>query len=209
MMIQLPRRIGAVLVALALTCGALAPRHALAAAPSVAVMPTADTFVNSATPTTHYGAFPSVCASANAHTRYAYFRFELTDIPVGASVTTATLHLYGTTNATTGGVVTSMSDANWDETTTWETRPDHTGPTLATIGAVGSGQWVSVTLTSAITGNGRYDFAVLPVPNSRSTACYAARDYTVSSGNTAYRPLLTVEYASTPSPAAYPPPGQN
>jgi acid phosphatase type 7 len=200
------------LLLLTLAAGALlAPSRAAATTTSASFLPVADTFVNSAHPATSYGVLPTICAADGRQTKHAYLRFDLGALPPDAEILSATLRLYATTNALGGGTIAAMGGgdgASWNEATTWDTRPQVGGPLLATLGSVASGEWITASVTHAITGSGSFAFALLPSTGARTSACYAAREYSVANAGAAYRPLLRLSYRLPPQTPVYPPPDE-
>jgi hypothetical protein len=83
--------------------------------------PSADTFVSSVTPKTNYGTSPILIVQSGAT---AFIKFDLSALPVGASVSKATLRLYVDAFAKAGSFDVYEVDTSWSENTlTYNTAP--------------------------------------------------------------------------------------
>ena len=103
-------------------------------------------------------------------------------------VQNAKLRLYVTNDSTSGGSFNKITNTSWAETITWNSKPAIDGPLLATLGAATINLSYEVDVTSAISGNGSYSFAItLPSANT-NTLGYASREASAS----ANRPQLIV-----------------
>ena len=89
----------------------------------------------------------------------ALIGFEVTDIPEGATIASATLHLAVLDGSEQGGSI-SLVDGPWTEAeTTWASAPP-IGAQVAPLVAPINGTVVEVDVTRAVTGNGRADFYI-------------------------------------------------
>jgi hypothetical protein len=98
----------------------------------------ADAYVNASSPATNYGDVSSMYVSANAELDYIYVMFDLSSIPPGAHIISATLRMY---LSSTGGDIYGLpadrigayycSDNSWTELgITWNNKPTFSsGPT--------------------------------------------------------------------------------
>lgn len=100
---------------------------------TVSLTPVADTYVSSNSPDTNYGMASTLYVgslSANTTGR-ALFRFDLSGIPTGAMVMSASFRAYlaeTSTQPLTLDVELKRVDTPWQEdTVTWNTQPDYTG----------------------------------------------------------------------------------
>jgi RHS repeat-associated protein len=172
---------------------------------TVTFAPEADTFLHEGVPTTSYGATDHAELSgsvANAYRREAYLRFNVTGLPVGATITSASLTLvnggYSGSESVAGGTLYKFAptDAAWVEgTPTWSARAGLAGSdasgALGTLGAVAVGQTVTFTnLQSVLSGNGRVTFAI------KSTNEDGAGYYSKEWGTAGQRPVLSVTYTT-------------
>jgi len=148
-----------------------------------------DTYVNQAAPTTSYGSASSflVYDAANA-TKQSFIRFTVSDLPAGATVGSAKLKLYVVNDSTSGGIVQRVPDNLWLETITWNTKPAIDSTPIATLGAVGLNTTVEIDVSSVVTGNGTYSFAIVPQAGNANTVQYASRENSTISA----RPKLEV-----------------
>ena len=95
--------------------------------------PVADAYVYSAAPATNYGAAPTlyVGSQSTSATGRALFRFDLSSIPAGAMVQSATFQTYvvqSSSSPTTLDVELKRVDASWQEmVVSWNTQPGYTG----------------------------------------------------------------------------------
>ncbi len=151
--------------------------------------PVADTYVSQASPTSNYATSSSFSAVGGAGSeKQAFLRFTVSGLPAGAVVQTAKLRLYVTNDSTSGGSFNKITNTTWAETMTWNSKPTIDGPLLATLGAVTLNLSYEVDVTSAISGNGTYSFAITLPSSNTNTLGYASREATT----TANRPQLIV-----------------
>ena len=189
------------LVALVSTAGLAAGALVAGAAPAAAATSTvslpavADTWVNSAMPSTAYGASSSLTADASP-AGVTHLRFDLSTL-ADRSITGVRLRLQQVDSSRTGGRVTRSAVTSWDEaTTTWGNRPPIGDTVLATFGAVSRGRSYEVALDPAALGTGLVSLAISS-PSS-DAARWASR-------HTSAPPALLVTVAD-PEPAPAPAP---
>jgi hypothetical protein len=103
-------------------------------------------------------------------------------------VQNAKLRLYVTNDSPGGGSFNRVSNTSWAESITWNSKPAIDGPLLATLGAVTLNLSYEVDVTSAITGNGSYSFAITLPDTNTNTLGYASRE----ASTTDNRPQLIV-----------------
>ena len=150
----------------------------------------ADSYTNSARPTSNYGTQTSVRVRNSSTSHRAYLRFNVAGLD--AAVQSAKLRLFVTDASPQGGTVHRTSGA-WTETgLNWNNAPALDGTVLATAGKVVAGTWIELDVTSAVTGNGDVNLGI-QTTNSNSTL-YASRE-------AAEDPTLVVTTASGPPPA--------
>ena len=91
---------------------------------AVTLTPTADTYVNSASPGSQYGTSATVWVD-NSPINTGYLKFNLAPY-AGRTITAATLRLHTTTSTSSGSggtfTVRPVSDDSWSESTTYTTR---------------------------------------------------------------------------------------
>ncbi len=152
---------------------------------TVAFTPTADAHVREAAPDESYGTSPTLLADAsdNRGVTEANLRFTVSGV---SAVQQALLRIW-VTGKTNGGPSVYMSDANWDESVSWTTRPTVTGSAVATAGVIATG-WYEYDVTTAVSGNGTISFTL--VPTSPDGLDFSSREGTE-------RPQLEITYLGT------------
>ncbi len=143
----------------------------------------ADTYVNSGSPTTNYGSATTwrVDGSPDVH---AFLRFTVQGTN-GTPITHAYLKVFANTSSTAGINALVVSDNSWDENTvTYNTAPP-LGSLIGSAGAFAGGTWVTIDVTSYITGDGTYSFGIT-TPGSTAVS-FASKE----SGSNAAQLILT------------------
>jgi hypothetical protein len=109
--------------------------------------PIADTYVNSASPTTNNGTKPNIYVDADGISQ-SYLKFDLS--AVSGTVTSVTLNIYAASSQSTGYRVFNVGDTTWGETTlTWNNKPAFDATSSGASGKVAIG-WTSVTLPPSL-----------------------------------------------------------
>jgi len=88
----------------------------------------------------------------------SYLRFNVSGLT--GSATSATLRIWANSAQSSGYDVFGVADTTWGETTINDSNAPPFGAKLGSSGAVTSGSWTSVTVTSAVTGNGLISFGL-------------------------------------------------
>lgn len=133
---------------------------------------TADTYVDSGSPTASYGKNVKLRLDNSPSTVDSYLRFNLNGI--SGTVTAVTLKLYATSSLNAGFLVNTVANDTWGETMTWNTAPP-IGGQIGTAQNVLLNTYVTVTLPpSTVTGNGDVNLAL--APNSATALSLASRD---------------------------------
>ena len=153
----------------------------------------ADARVAESAPTTNYGTSTNLQADGDAGVRQAsYIRFNASGI-IGP-IQNVKLRVFCTTNGTTNGPAVYLSDNNWIESgaggITWNTQPALLGGVVDNVGAFGTSTWVEYNVTSMVTGNGTYTFAL--VADSTDGVTFSSRE-----GTTPPQLVVTTQSAST------------
>ncbi|HEX2089782.1 MAG TPA: DNRLRE domain-containing protein [Actinomycetota bacterium] len=121
--------------------------------------PVADSFVNSANPSTNYGGSAVIAVDASPTVR-TYLRFDVQGLTGPAAK--ATLKLFAIDGSTTGYEVRTVSNNSWGERTiNYSNAPSFSSSRTGSSGAFAASRWTSVDVTPAVSGNGTYSFAVL------------------------------------------------
>jgi hypothetical protein len=89
-----------------------------------------------------------------------YLKFSVSGIT--GSIQSATLRVYSTSSTMDGPTVYATTN-DWTETgITWNMRPARTSSELDDKAAIATGVWVEYNVTTVITGDGTYSFALVP-----------------------------------------------
>src|ERR1035437_3176371 len=124
----------------------------------------------------------------------SFLRFNVAG--TSGPVTTATLRVWANSSQSTGYDAYSVADNTWGETTITDANAPPFGAKLGSSGAVATGTWTSINVTSAITGNGTYSFGL---STTNSTAL------SLSSREGANAPQLVVVFSGGVPAIALPP----
>jgi myo-inositol-hexaphosphate 3-phosphohydrolase len=155
---------------LAIDTGYWNPRHGGAGPESprpttLSFLPIHDTRTRSDMPSDSYGKYATMRVRSENPTNHSFLKFEVSGLV--SPVSRATLRLYCIDAGEDGGGVYVVSgdhpgtETPWDERTlTWENAPVIVGEPLAEAGEVALDTWVELDVTSAITGDGTYSFAL-------------------------------------------------
>jgi len=95
--------------------------------------------------------------------RRGYLRFNVQGV---GPVSSAVLKFYAETGSSTGIEVHAVTDTTWGETTTTYNNAPAVGAVLDTTGPFSSGTWITVDVSSAVTGDGLVSFALTTPSNS-------------------------------------------
>jgi len=115
------------------------------------ITPLGDAYINSADPTTNYGA--NTLLYVNGATDTTYIQFNLASIPSGASVSQATLKLYVNAVTTAGSFNVDYVTGTWSEGTIDHNNAPPLGSAIASNVAVTTAdknQYILVNVTSAV-----------------------------------------------------------
>jgi hypothetical protein len=141
---------------------------ATTASSSVTITPVADTYVNASSTGSNYGSATTMRLDSSPDV-HSYLRFTVSGL--SGTITQVHLLLYANNSDSLGVQSWAVSDNSWGELTTNYTNAPALGSLLATSSSFASGVWVSLDVTSYVTGNGTYSFGVT---NLSSTAISVA-----------------------------------
>jgi hypothetical protein len=141
-----------------------------AAGGSFTFTPVADAYVYSVNPTTNFGGLSVLRADASPDMR-SYLRFQLQGLT--GNVQRVTLRVFANTASTSGINIHAVSDNTWSESTLNYNNAPSIGNPIGSFSRVTAGSWISIDLTSYITGDGAYTFA-LSTPGSTAIS-FASR----------------------------------
>jgi hypothetical protein len=156
----------------------------------------ADAYVSQGNPSANYGGKPKLRARKSSPAQTGYLRFDLKGL--SDPVTQATLRLYATSGSKGGYDVRDVDDDAWGEKSITYSNAPSTGQTVGSSGSFKSGKWVSVDVTSLVSGNGDVNFAL--TASSSDTITLASREYGAK-----FAPQLVVETGSAPPGDTTPP----
>lgn len=161
-------------------------------AQSVVLQPSDDSFTNRNSPNTNYGNSTELKVDASP-AKIVWLKFVVSDAT--RPILRARVRLYVIGGSSQGGDLYRVSDNNWSEGgLDWANQPTVDGATLASMGRVRSGNWYEWDVTTAVTGNGTYTFALKSGSNN------GAEYRSLEAGDR--RPELIIDLAgSTSTPA--------
>src|SRR5262245_24361758 len=102
--------------------------------------PSADTYVDQASPKKAFGMAKRVWTAGDAPVDQTFLRFKVAG--VSGTVIDATLRVYVTDGTGNGPAAFTTSNSWSEKTTTWKNRPDATSRPRDDKDALGTGQWV-------------------------------------------------------------------
>jgi chitodextrinase len=118
----------------------------------------ADTYVSVANPASNYGAASSMTLDASPDL-HAYLRFTVQGL-AGTPIHRARLLVYSKSSSASGIVVRIVSDNNWGERTITYNNAPALGSQVAASGVMSALNWITLDVTSLVTGEGTYSFGL-------------------------------------------------
>ncbi len=140
--------------------------------PSLTFTTQADTYVSAGSPATNYGGAVSITLDASP-VLHGYLRFTVQGL-AGTPITRARLLVYSKSNSSLGIRAHAVSDNNWGERTLKNNNAPALGGVLATSGPITASSWVTLDVTSYVTGEGIYSFGLSTL--SSTALSFAARE---------------------------------
>jgi PKD repeat protein len=141
---------------------------------TVTFTPIGDAMVKSSNPTTKYGSLGTLRVRDGDPIYHSYMKFNVAGI--SGPIASATIRLYATDKSNDGGSLYVVDNA-WDEATiTWSNAPPIAGAPIDSAGPVNTDTWIELGVTSVVTGNGTYSFALASA--SSTSAYYSSREGT-------------------------------
>jgi hypothetical protein len=127
-------------------------------------IPQADARVSEASPTSNFGTSTTLQADAGSGSALtSYLRFTVSG--TSGAIQNVKLRVFCTTNGTTNGPAVSLADNSWVESgaggVTWNTQPALLSSAVDNKGAIATSSWVEYDVTSLVSGNGTYTFALV------------------------------------------------
>ena len=117
----------------------------------------ADTYVSANAPSKSYGSQPSL--KVERMPKIAYLRFAVSGI--AGPVSGATLRLYARRSNSTGFDVRGVTNNSWSESSlNYRTAPPAAQQVAGSSGRLTASAWTSIDVSSLVSGNGTYSFAL-------------------------------------------------
>ncbi len=161
------------------TALSLASREAGANAPQLVIQVAstftseADSYVDSANPTVNHGTETQIRTDGSPVVN-SYLRFAVQGL--SGTVSKATLKVYANSSETTGYTAKRVADNTWTETGLTYNNAPAIGTAIGTSGSITANTWTSVDVTSYVTGNGTFSFAL--TTTSATATSLASREAT-------------------------------
>lgn len=130
---------------------------------SVTFIPIADSYVNESSPTTNYGSLSTLRADNSPFVR-SYLRFNVQGL--SGTVTRATLRVFANSASSIGSSANSLSNNTWTESTINYNNAPPLGSVIGSAGPFGAGVWISIDVTTYVTGNGTYNLGLTTPGNT-------------------------------------------
>ena len=184
------RRSAGLAIFLAVLVVTLFPSAAVSGIVTTTLNPTADAYVNQATPTTNYGSALVLNAGASPSMR-SYLKFTIPRLN-NTTISSATLRLYANTSSTAGVSVRSAGNSWAESTIRWNGSPSP-GAIVSSSGAVTSDTWVELNVRTLVASNSTRTFAL--TGTGVPALALASRE------DTDHQPQLVVNVNDTTAPA--------
>ncbi|MCG8607106.1 DNRLRE domain-containing protein [bacterium] len=145
--------------------------------------PTDDSFIRSTKQTKNYGDDDELRARNSSSIYVSYLKFNVSGLT--GPVQNAVLRLYVINGSNEGGEIFSVSN-NYEDSSKpwkedgliWRNAPEVSGASLSSLQAVGTGQRVEFDITTAISGEGIFSFAI--ASGSSDVAKYSSKEGSVA-----------------------------
>jgi hypothetical protein len=135
-------------------------------------------------PKSNFGSAMTLLVDGSPEAR-TYLKFIVWGIGT-KSVVRARLRLFAVDPSNAGGILHRVNSTSWKENTLkWNGQPSYDAAVLGSLGAVAANAWYEIDVTSAITADGTYSFAL------RSPSADGA-DYSSREAFAANRPQLVI-----------------
>ena len=145
--------------------------------------PSDDTYVNSSNPSAVNGNVNNLRVRFGSTQLHTYLKFSVSG---AGTVGSATLRLWVTDASPDGGSLYLVPDSAWSEgSLSWSNRKPTAGSAIDSAGPVTVGSWAELDVSSLVTGDGTYSFALINASNDLAR-------YGSSEAAAATRPQLVV-----------------
>ncbi|HLO27501.1 MAG TPA: DNRLRE domain-containing protein [Anaerolineales bacterium] len=122
-----------------------------------AFAPSADSYVNSGSPTSNFGTATQIRIDGSPIVN-TYIRFDVQG--VSGAITRVTLRVFANSSSGSGYTVSSVADNTWGELTLNYNNAPPIGNPVGSSTAFGTGVWTTVDVTPLVTGNGTFSLAL-------------------------------------------------
>jgi len=159
----------------------------------------ADAYVDSSNPAVNYGSITTLRVDGSPVVQ-SYLRFNVQGL--NGAVTRATLRVFANSAASSGYDARSVSNNTWVESAITYNNAPPVGGVLGSSGSISSGTWISIDITSYITGNATYNLGLTTAGStaislaSRESGANAPQLIIQTSGGSAF--TATAVRTSTP-----------
>ena len=175
-----------------------ARKPVLAPLASVAAGANADARVYQGSPNKNYGTSSYLQVDQASRGSYrSFIRFAVSGVT--GPIQSVILRVYCTSDGTVNGPAVYLAGSNWIESGTggisWNNQPALIGGAIANAATIATSSWVSYDVTSIVTGNGTYTFALLP--ESTDGARFSSRE-----GSQPPQLVITTSSTSSPTPTS-------
>jgi chitodextrinase len=177
----------ACLIAAAVTILAFGASTAPAVTMTTTFIPVADSYVDASVPTTNFGTNTSLKMDGSPVIR-TYLKFDLSGV---GSPPSAALRIYVRTDNDTPFEIRKVDNTSWSETTINANNAPPVGEVVASSGPVTAGNWYTIDVSDAITGDG---LVTLALTNSGS------KSTTLWSREAVNKPQIVIPAPPSPSP---------
>ncbi len=148
---------------------------------TVTLLPALDTFVRDDRPDRSFGSAAKIYTDGSPQ-KESYLRFVVAE---GKQVLSAKIRLHCVDKSDEGGVFYETNDP-WSNSTTWNDKPNTSGPSLGSLGPVSVDTWHEIDVSSVVTGDGTYNFLV-------DSELSNGADFVSSEGTAGLEPQLVLE----------------
>jgi hypothetical protein len=207
------RTLFAVLLTLIVAAG-IALASVAVSAQATTLTPNQDSYVRQDAATTNYGTSTSLNAQSqnSSRNRRAFVQFDLSSVPTGSAITSASLRLYmnSAPSASRTYQVYRVTGGWTEAAITWNAQPTVAGAATASVASGTTGsvwlEWnVTADLQAFVSGTANYGWRVMDAAESGSSTAYLGQFYSREYGTAGYRPQLVVNYVPpTPTPTNTP-----
>lgn len=119
----------------------------------------ADARVREAAPAKNYGTSYLFADAGSGVHEESNLRFDVSG--VSGQVQKATLRVYASSGTVDGPAVYQTTGAWTESELTWSNRPARSGGAIDELGSIASGSWAEYDVTTAVSGDGTYDFVLV------------------------------------------------